>query len=262
MNTKIRAIALLFAAFALSSLSYGQAVMQSTTLSAAVTADSQLVLSVASVTNILAPGVQATQGGIGFGTGANYYLLMIDREVMRVNAVNANASPAQVTVERAVYGTKASLHASGTKVWTGPANYFGMQDPGAGYVEPVANTPCTATTLKVLPKLEPSTGRAWTCGNSLWAAFDPSVPVAEGAVIASATTIAPTNPLQHVSGTTAVATITVPLALPLNGSITIVPDGIFTTTTAGNIAVASTAIVNKPITFTYDSSSSKWVPSY
>jgi hypothetical protein len=46
------------------------------------------------------------------------------------------------------------------------------------------------------------------------------------------------------------------------GSFTIIPDGAFTWTTAGNIAIAGTAVVGVPITFTYDSYLGKFYPAY
>lgn len=81
--------------------------------------------------------------------------------------------------------------------------------------------------------------------------------------IASATTIAPTALITFVSGTTAVANITVPQALlQTGGQITLIPTGIFTTTTAGNIALATTAVVSKALIMTYDATTTKWYPSY
>lgn len=81
--------------------------------------------------------------------------------------------------------------------------------------------------------------------------------------IASATTIAPATNLLFVSGTTAIVNITPPGTMATNGGqITIIPKGIFTTTTAGNIALASTAVVSKTLTMTYDSVTTKWYPSY
>ncbi len=80
--------------------------------------------------------------------------------------------------------------------------------------------------------------------------------------IASATTIQPLTPVIFVSGTTAIATITKPIEMVGGGSITIIPTGIFTTTTAGNIALASTAVVNKALLMTYDATTVKWYPSY
>lgn len=81
--------------------------------------------------------------------------------------------------------------------------------------------------------------------------------------IASATTIAPTAYITFISGTTAVVNITVPQALlTTGGQIILIPTGIFTTTTAGNIALASTAIVSKALVMTYDAVTTKWYPSY
>jgi len=81
--------------------------------------------------------------------------------------------------------------------------------------------------------------------------------------IASATTIAPVTPVVFISGTTAIATITAPTGITLTGGqITLIPTGIFTTTTAGNIALASTAVVSKALIMTYDATTTKWYPSY
>lgn len=81
--------------------------------------------------------------------------------------------------------------------------------------------------------------------------------------IASATTIAPTTPIVFISGTTAIATITAPSPISSGGGqITLIPTGIFTTTIAGNIALASTAVVNKALIMTYDTTTAKWYPSY
>jgi hypothetical protein len=81
--------------------------------------------------------------------------------------------------------------------------------------------------------------------------------------IASATTIAPVKQITFISGTTAVVTITA--AAPISaggGTITLIPTGIFTWTTAGNIALAGTAVVGKALTMTYDATTTKWYPSY
>ena len=81
--------------------------------------------------------------------------------------------------------------------------------------------------------------------------------------IASATTIAPTKQITFISGTTAIATITAPDPISTGGGqITLIPTGIFTTTTAGNIALASVAVVSKALIMTYDTTTAKWYPSY
>jgi hypothetical protein len=81
--------------------------------------------------------------------------------------------------------------------------------------------------------------------------------------IASATTIAPTTPIAFVSGTTAVVTITAPSPISVGGgAVVLIPTGAFTWTTAGNIAVAGTAVVSRTLTMTYDVTTTKWYPSY
>lgn len=81
--------------------------------------------------------------------------------------------------------------------------------------------------------------------------------------IASAATIAPAAPITFISGTTAVVTITATAPISTGGgAITFIPTGAFTWTTAGNIAVAGTAVVNRALTMTYDSTTTKWYPSY
>lgn len=83
--------------------------------------------------------------------------------------------------------------------------------------------------------------------------------------VASGGTIALTFPIMHVTGTSAVATITAPASFAvtgLGGCVTLIPDGLFTTTTAGNIALATTAVVSKQLIECYDNGTSKWYPSY
>jgi hypothetical protein len=82
-----------------------------------------------------------------------------------------------------------------------------------------------------------------------------------GPAIASAATIAPTFPIQYVSGTAAVVNITVPY-VGFSGVIILIPTGIFTWTAAGNIAIAGTAVVNKALFMVYDPQAAKWIPSY
>lgn len=84
--------------------------------------------------------------------------------------------------------------------------------------------------------------------------------------IASAATIAPTKTITFISGTAAITTITPPsLIATTGGQITLIPTGVFTTTTGtgvGTIALASTAVVGKALIMTYDATTTKWYPSY
>jgi len=86
-----------------------------------------------------------------------------------------------------------------------------------------------------------------------------------GRAIASAATIAPTDPLTHVTGTAQINTIAVPPQFAQSGSggcLRLIPDGAFTTGTSGNIAIASTAVVSRTLEMCYDSATAKWYPSY
>lgn len=82
-----------------------------------------------------------------------------------------------------------------------------------------------------------------------------------GAVLVSATTIAPTAAIHHVSGTAAIVNITVPTGTPAGASICLIPDAIFTWTAAGNIGLAGTAVVGKALIMVWDGAT-KWYPSY
>jgi hypothetical protein len=73
--------------------------------------------------------------------------------------------------------------------------------------------------------------------------------------------ITPTGPIFHVTGALAITGIVIPYA-GFCGTVTLIPDGAFTWTAAGNIALAGTAVVNKAVIFTYDPTAVKWYPSY
>ncbi len=75
--------------------------------------------------------------------------------------------------------------------------------------------------------------------------------------VASASTITANDPVTNVSGTTTISTINSALA-----QITLIPTGLWVTNTGGNIALGSTAVVNKALTLSYNSTTSKWYPSY
>lgn len=86
-----------------------------------------------------------------------------------------------------------------------------------------------------------------------------------GTAIASASTIAPTSMFVHITGTTTINTITPPPGCLIGGFgcvITLIPDGLGSTTTAGNIALATVFVVNKALTMTFDPATTKWYPSY
>jgi hypothetical protein len=83
----------------------------------------------------------------------------------------------------------------------------------------------------------------------------------DGGIIASATLIAPAGYQTRVSGTTAIDTIQLPYD-GFEGTIVLIPTGVFTWTTNANIAIAGTAVVSKALHMTYSQRTSKWYPSY
>ena len=83
--------------------------------------------------------------------------------------------------------------------------------------------------------------------------------------IAASSTIAPTKMITFISGTAApIANITPPSTIVScgGGQITLLPTAAWTTNTAGNIALSSTAVVSKALIMTWDGLTGKWYPSY
>ena len=173
-------------------------------------------------------------------------------EGMQVQSVNG----LQVFVQRGEPGSRTQIP-SGATVIVGFPNWFRAYDPSGG---------CSLASTYIAPWINTVTGSQWLCSaiTLSWVPSweNPSDSYAVTAAVASvAGPILPSGPLFHVTGTAAITGITLPVGF-VTGSISIIPDGAFTTTTAGNIAIASTAVVNRVLTFTWDSTNSKFVPSY
>ena len=83
-----------------------------------------------------------------------------------------------------------------------------------------------------------------------------------GSVLTAAATIAPTNAVHHVTGTTAISTITPPSGLQAGATVTLIPNAASgqTTTTGGNIALGTTMVQYKALILTWDGTN--WYPSY
>lgn len=92
----------------------------------------------------------------------------------------------------------------------------------------------------------------------LWTTAALSGGVLVGTAVASAASIALPSRITHVTGADTIATIATPTS---SDPITLIPDGAWTFTTAGNIAVALKATVGVPITLVYDDVTAKWYPS-
>jgi hypothetical protein len=210
-----------------------------TSLSSAVSSGLIQTLVVASATNITL-------------TPPTY--LYVDQEAMLVLGVSGTA----ITVARGQNTTKAVGHASGAMVLSGSPDWFSDNDPTGS---------CVTASTKTAPHLNVITGRQFLCSTITlswvpgFGAATTSTARVTAAVASAAGAILPSGPLFHVTGTAAVTGFTIPVGFQ-SGSFCAIPDGAFTTTTAGNIAIASTGVVNKILCWTWDDTNSKFVPTY
>jgi len=125
---------------------------------------------------------------------------------------------------------------------------------------------CVAANTLYTPWINQSNGNQWLCSTKTlsWVAgfnnfYEPDGPTADVASVAGLTVV--TSRLFHVTGTNAITGWTLPATFN-GGSFCTIPDGAYTTTTATNILIASTATAGRLLCFTWDSSATKWVPSY
>lgn len=81
-----------------------------------------------------------------------------------------------------------------------------------------------------------------------------------GPAIASADTISPSSPAHHITGTATINTISVPAGWI--GMWIFIPDGLYKLGTSGNIAIASNAVVGRPMFMVYDAGTQLFYPSY
>ncbi|WP_180540130.1 hypothetical protein [Nevskia soli] len=222
-------------------------VLTSTTTSQAILAtDSTVTLTATTGVTVAGIGVQGSQLYViapGYPRG----------ETMQVKSLTGSV----VTVIRGRSGIRAGFP-SGSTVLIGSPNWFYAYDPSGScvtanvYVSPWVNTLtgseslCSSVTLSWVPSWNSPYGDS----------FAPTAAVASAAGL-----ITPSGPLFHVTGTAAITGFNIPVGFT-GGAFTVIPDGIWTTTTANNIALASTSVVSKPITFTYDFNTAKFYPSY
>jgi hypothetical protein len=244
------------------SMSFGQTALTQTTLASAVTSTSTTTISVASATGITATN---TLLYITDGTSSN-------GEAVFVNSVSGTV----IGVTRGYNGTKASRHISGSIVFAGPPYAFVNVDP-SGEAQVAAGT-ASCTNEAYTPRVNILTGRQWLCSTitNSWVPgwFNTSAPAGVTTAVASvAGATLPSGPLFHVTGTNAITawgSSTTVFGTGAGGSHTdvvgapfcVIPDAIFTTTATNNIALASTAVVNKLLCFTFDQTNKKYLPSY
>jgi hypothetical protein len=185
-------------------------------------------------------------------------------------------------VLRGQLGTKIGSHPSGDMVLLYVSTpQFGGYSGSGGFqaTDPPVNGLCNSATSPIFGPplvqqwLNVLTGAQWLC-STITNTWVPSwnnplagqSPESTTTVASAAGTITPSGPLFEVSGALAVTGFAIPVGFNATayggGSFCINPTGAFTTTTAGNIAKASTAVVGQLLCYKWDATDSKFVPSY
>ncbi len=221
------------------------------TTTASYTAANGTVLKVASATGISAPTNNQQQKLYVINPG------QAKGELMGVISTNG----VYITVSR-LDEYKGSI-LSGAIVLVGPTDVTQAGGPGGFQVTDPYGAP-TADPSILTPWVNVITGAQWIYSSVMnswvpgWNNPAPPAPTAAVASVAGATL--PSGPLFHVTGSNAITGWTIPVGFT-GGSFTVIPDGTFTWTTAGNIALLGTAVVSKLIIFTWDANAGKFYPS-
>lgn len=254
---------------------FGQTLLTQTTLSSgqsgpALYSGSSPTISgtvtLAACTGVIAPILPGTPASV----------IYIDREAEGV--FTWNTSSCSGTVMRGYLGTQAAPHVSGDMVLIAPAyqttlGQGGNPTPnGLFQQDPPANGGCTPTGTVTMPWVNILTGAQWLCStiSKTWIPgyVNPLTTVVDipNTAVASATTILPSGPLFHLTGVTAVTTITTPLgcnATAVGGcTFTVITDtgAAAQFATGGNLEIgaAITTLAGKTYTFVWDAVQSKW----
>ncbi len=229
--------------------------LTSTTLSAAVSLNAS-VINVAS-----AAGMYAPQNG-----GIMQKLYVINPETTKGELMDIspglNGTAIQVTRnslfrQAFISGAYVVIGRSPQDEAIGLGPSFFEQDP-VGAAPPAANIPA-------IPYINVTNGNQWLRSvDGLWVAgFNNTTagPGVTAAVASAAGVVLPSGPLFHITGSEAITGFTLPVGFS-GGSFSVIPDAAFTWTNATNIALGGTAVINKTLTFTWDSNAGKWTPSY
>lgn len=244
--------------------SFGQTILSTTTLGAAITTLNGTTVQLAATTGMASAGPANQINSV----------LYVDKEFMWVQTL---VDSTHVIVQRAKgagASARPATHLNGATVWyantanqgttfvVNAARYFANGSPGFSEVSGT----CTAASELALPVIYLFTGHRYTCMGAAtagqWVEVDaPGQPVLGATYTVPAGAIVPPGTIFYTdTGTAAATSITVPAGVIAGFQITIIPGGVFTWTTAGNIALAGSAVVNKALTFTW--SGTKWIPSY
>lgn len=253
-------------ALALTAFGFGQVILSTTTLGAAIASTSTTSITLASTSTMLNAGP----------SNQINTCLYIDSELFGVVSVDSST---KVTVQGRGKGcgaiglaSRPTLHLSGATV------YFANTVTNGTFITPAASligkntqpgsqqypgNACTASNETALPLIYIQNGVKLDClASGVWIQVNaPGPPVLGSTVTPPAGVMTATGTIFLTdTGTSAVTGITVPHGWAPGMCLTIIPGGAFTTTTATNVRIASTAVAGKALFMCWDSS--KWNPSY
>ncbi len=270
MKTLKRIAQLLFLLAICAGVSNAQVALTQTTLTAAVGAG-PTIASGTTTPFTATIGVASTTGLITSGVPLYIQsIVYVDQEAMAV--ISFNATTLQAVVQRGYLSTTVQPHNSGAMVLIGPPGAFFQTDPTGGVpVGSIQPGACIGPNTAFTPYLNAITGKQWLCSTvtNSWVPGwnNTQTPPANTAAVASAAgAVTPSGPQFHITGISAITGFNIPVGFngtaSGGGCFNVIPDAVFTWTAAGNIALAGTAVVNKLLTFCWDATNSKWIPSY
>ena len=282
MNKTFKALSLAVVLLALAGFSFAQTSLTQTTLAASISngpvaAASGLTGSYQTQINL------ASNAGVTVAlNGQPVTFIYVDQELFGV-LTQVVGQTTLYNVLRAVQGTKASPHASGTMALIENVQpLLGGYSGSGGFqaTDPPFNGACSGPNTLVTPWVNIITAAQWICStitgtwvpgwNNPLTATSPHVTTA---VASAAGLVTPSGPLFHITGTSAITGFNIPVGFNATaeggGCFTVIPDAVFTYTAANNIGLASTGlnagtavvVVNQPITFCWDATNSKFLPN-
>lgn len=227
------------------------------------------IISAGGVANIdfsASSGTMKTPSGLNtFLSAAEMDLFTPGRVALRTIAVDSNISALQLEARGASSSTDPAIRIFKNRSNADPIDEIrfsiGNSLNAAQFFYFRGSGVAADTSMTVLP----GTANVWALGSvaqyfsRIHAALHMTVLGGNLSSTGSNVTIAPTTSLHHVTGVGSIQTITIPFT-GFVGSITLIPDGAFTTVTGGNIARATTAVLSQALIMTYDGTS--WYPSY
>lgn len=160
MNNTMKKFSLIFAGLLLcASGAFGQTVLTTTTLSAALTSSDGQYVTVASTTGITAPSASDSTKATS---------IYVDRELMDVESVSGTT----LKVMRASSHTAGRAHASGALVFVIPNYLVTFSDGAYGYPPAVPAGSCTRANENFLPRIQFISGLITDCIGGQWTTGD------------------------------------------------------------------------------------------